>query len=144
MTKIVLNGCYGRFGLSESALKLYAELKGLGFYPENDKSSFNTYWTIPESHPERRKFIEMRNEPSEAIDYLSYNDIYDRYTLSSYEMERDDPILVEVVERLGKAANGSCARLYIEELPKGTLYRISEYDGIESLETRDNVDWKIA
>jgi hypothetical protein len=45
---------------------------------------------------------------------------------------------------LGGAASGSSAELIVEELPKGTLYRITEYDGAESIETQDSVDWKVA
>ena len=34
--------------------------------------------------------------------------------------------------------------LEIALIPKGTLFRIKEYDGSESLELRDKVDWHIA
>jgi len=61
-----------------------------------------------------------------------------------FKMNRTDPILVQVVEELGEEASGYCARLIIEELPNGTLYRINEYDGNESIETADNVYWSVA
>lgn len=67
-----------------------------------------------------------------------WDDFYDR------RIDRADPILVEVVEKLGDKANGSCAKLRIEDLPKGTLYRITEYDGYESIETKDDLDWSVA
>jgi hypothetical protein len=60
------------------------------------------------------------------------------------DIERDDPVLAQVVEALGEKASGPCAKLEIEDLPKGTLYRITEYDGFESVETQHNVDWKMA
>ena len=47
--------------------------------------------------------------------------------------ERHDPILVRVVEELGDKVCGSHASLYIEELPDGCEYSISEYDGIEHI-----------
>ena len=59
-------------------------------------------------------------------------------------VERHDPVLVQVVETLGAAANGSGARLLLKELPSGTLYRIDEYDGSESVCTNDSYDWKVA
>jgi len=65
-------------------------------------------------------------------------DFYDRY------LERDDPILIRVVEELGEKANGGCAELYIEELEYGTFYRIDEYDGLESIQTKDEIEWKVA
>lgn len=67
-----------------------------------------------------------------------WEDFYDR------DIDRADPILVEVVKKLGDKANGSCAKLRIEDLPKGTLYRITEYDGYESIETKDDLDWCVA
>lgn len=59
-------------------------------------------------------------------------------------IDRDDPILVEVVEKLGDKANGFCAKLRVEDIPAGTLYRITEYDGCESIETKDDLEWKVA
>jgi len=58
--------------------------------------------------------------------------------------DRTDPILVQVVEELGKSANGRYSKLQICELEKGTLYRIDEYDGFESVMTKDDYDWKVA
>jgi hypothetical protein len=57
---------------------------------------------------------------------------------------RHDPILAEIVERLGDQANGMCAKLRIKEIPSGTPYRIDEYDGSESVETNDTYEWTIA
>ncbi len=99
MTKIVYNGCYGGFSLSDAAMRRYAEIKGMA---------------------------------------------YDEMTLGSREFERDDPALVQVVEELGDAANGMCAKLHIEDVPKGTLWRIDEYDGFESVATQDSCEWKVA
>ena len=63
---------------------------------------------------------------------------------SIYDIERTDPALVQVVEELGEAANGRSAALRIVELPAGTLYRIDEYDGSESVMTQDDYDWSVA
>lgn len=57
---------------------------------------------------------------------------------------RADPILVELVELLGADANGSHADLRIIDLPEGTKYRITEYDGSEFVETENSVQWKVA
>jgi len=92
MPKIVYNGCYGGFGLSEEAKERYAELTGC--------------------------------DP----------DFYDR------ELPRHDPALVQVVEELGDEANGFCAQLRIEEI-EGTKYRIDEYDGYESVEQPNDIEW---
>jgi len=60
------------------------------------------------------------------------------------DLSRSDPILVQVVEELGEEANGMYARLEIEELPAGTLYRIDEYDGLETVATQDGYKWSVA
>lgn len=60
------------------------------------------------------------------------------------DIERDDPALVQVVEELGSKANGHCAALQIEDVPKGTEWRIDEYDGNESVATKDSYEWKTA
>jgi hypothetical protein len=69
---------------------------------------------------------------------LSVSEFYDR------DIDRDDPLLVQVVEELGQAANGGFAKLYIAEVPSGTKYRIDEYDGLECIMTPDDYDWSVA
>lgn len=59
-------------------------------------------------------------------------------------LDRTDSILVQVVEELGDSASGRYAKLQICELEKGTLYRIDEYDGYESVMTQDDYDWSVA
>lgn len=77
------------------------------------------------------RYWQIKGEPAP-------NDWYDR------DVDRADPILVQVVEELGKEANGYCAKLVIDELPSGTLYRIDEYDGLESIMTQSDYKWSIA
>lgn len=76
--KIVINRCFGGFGLSEEAMKLL------------------------------------------GIEY-------------AWDIRRDDPKLVEVVEKLGNAANGSCSELIVVEIPDDVKYNISDYDGVETI-----------
>jgi hypothetical protein len=49
----------------------------------------------------------------------------------AHNIERDDPILVGVVEKLGTKANDSYAKLKVVEIPDGVEWEIEEYDGIE-------------
>jgi hypothetical protein len=147
MTKVVYNACYGGFSLSEAGIMRYAELKGITLYPEYDARfptlRAATYWTVP---PEQRSGVlstedwhgatqEQRAESNRLHSELS---IYDR------DLDRADPVLVQVVEELGDTANGRCAKLRIEDVPAGTLYRIDEYDGNESVMTQDTYEWKLA
>jgi hypothetical protein len=69
-----------------------------------------------------------------------------------------DPTLVDMVER-GESAEtietyvtsmhpgtycGAADDLTIQWLPVGTAFRIHEYDGAESVEIRDDMNWTIA
>jgi hypothetical protein len=142
MTKIVINSCYGGFSVSEECIRRYAELKGLPLYVEAD-GYFNIYWTIPK---EERIGAIASSDWSSASDEARRlsNELYDKYTIDTRSFDRTDPLLVQAVEELGEKANGSCADLTIEELRPGTLYRIDEYDGYESIETNSSIEWSVA
>jgi hypothetical protein len=60
------------------------------------------------------------------------------------DLDRTDPILVQVVEELAEESNGAFSDLRIEELEAGTRYRIEEYDGFETVETEDTMNWRVA
>ena len=53
------------------------------------------------------------------------------YHFDSSDKGRADPILVQVVEELGNAANDRFAQLAVVEIPDGVEFEISEYDGRE-------------
>ena len=48
-----------------------------------------------------------------------------------WDIERSDPALIQVIEELGKAANGSYADLRVVEIPDDVEWHIEEYDGLE-------------
>lgn len=97
--KVVINTCYGGFGLSKIALESYASRKG--------------------------------------IDLGKWNDIFGFYEgLSDRDISRDDKDLVEIVESLGKLADGFCAELKVVEIPEGVNWYIEEYDGAEHVAER--------
>lgn len=121
--KIVYNACYGGFSLSREAVLLARKISG---DPEwGGPCIKGDFYKAYGADPNNRKQVES--------DYGYIRDI-----------ERYDPVLVQVVEKLGKKASGECASLAIENVPKGSAYRIDEYDGYESVMTVDNYDWKIA
>ena len=57
----------------------------------------------------------------------------DKVYLDCTNLDRDDPILVEVVRMLGEDANGPYSFLKIVEIPDdvGENWYIEEYDGLE-------------
>lgn len=57
-------------------------------------------------------------------------------------MPRHDKRLIEVVEILGEErASGDCSELVIVEIDT-PCYRIDEYDGMESVETPEGIEWE--
>jgi hypothetical protein len=140
MTKIVYNACYGGFSLSDAAIMRYAEIKGITLYPHAEKRyGFISYYLCP---PEEWMRInnEEYNSPLGPGPFDRSNALY----FSVTAIERTDPALVQAVEDLGDAANGDWAELRITEVRAGTRYRIDEYDGLESVMTIDDYDWKMA
>ncbi len=129
MKKVVINACYGGFGLSEKAMMRYAELKGITLYPIKEHGLM-FYYRVPEGQrtPELK---DWSNQPMEAR--RAYNEAYKKETLSDSDIPRDDPTLVQVVEELGKDANGMCAKLKVIEIPDGINWEIDEYDGYEHI-----------
>ena len=113
MVKVVINQCFGGFGLSAQAKQKYLEIKGVtGVVIKKNDWGHLTAFVIGAEH-------------------------FDG------DMDRTDPILVQVVEQLGKHANGAHAKLKVVDVGKGVRYRISEYDGNEHIEYADDVDWSV-
>ena len=134
MTKVVINKCYGGFGLSHEAVMRYFEIKGINVYPEQGKDywKFWTYWTVkPEDRIELKEgedFYKMSIE-----DRRAYNEAHSAQTIYEREIERHDPALIQAVEELGSKANGSHAELSVVEIPDDINYIIEEYDGMEHI-----------
>jgi len=130
--KVVINKCYGGFGLSHAAVMRYGELKGMTLYPEKHPTypSLTTYWTVP---PESR-LAPLSNGAFYAAtqeERIESNRKYSQQTLDERVIARDDPALVQVVEELGKKASGRCASLQVVEVPDDVSWEIDEYDGME-------------
>jgi len=116
MTKVAYNNCYGGFTVSRVGILLGRKLSG------------NPEWG-------GACIIGDTYSDGEAVDF-DYG--------GGRDIDRSDPVLIEVIETLGEKASGSCSCLAIEDVPSGTAYRIDEYDGNESVMTNDDYDWKIA
>lgn len=135
MQKVVINTCFGGFGLSDTAEDLYAKKKGFEL-TRYKKEYFNgeptgEYHKVPkgvESGLFTETFTKDFGESFKVKDYPG-NEFY----WYSGELERTDPILIEVVEELGKEADGQCAALRVVEVPDDVSWYIHDYDGNESI-----------
>ena len=105
--KIVINRDYGGYGLSDQAVREYGKRKGLNLVEDG-----------PDDH---------------GFTYFYVNEIDENNYFSDREIERDDPVLVEIVERLGSEANGRYSDLKIVEIPDDVDWDIMEYDGMEHI-----------
>lgn len=127
--KIVTNRCYGGFGLSVAGKKLYAHKSGFElFFYERDRES-NEYHKVENPSDNMGLLFTFKKDQGGTITSKTMNSSSDYW--SPRDIERDDPILVQVVEELGTSASGPHSNLGITEIPDGTSWEIEEYDGNE-------------
>jgi hypothetical protein len=145
--RIVINADYGGFTLSPKALKRLGELKGYDCYFFKTEGGFVNQKYIPISLEEaqRNLFVEAftipnpneylrRNKKWENMtsdEHQTFNEKYREISVNSRPDDRDDPLLVQVVEELGSDASGRFSVLKIIEIPDGIEWKIEEYDGAE-------------
>ena len=114
MRKIVINKCYGGFGLSIEAYEFIAKEKGWHIVRGADPLWKFTYW-----HPTIDGIdSQLTEEEQEEL-------------MTDLDLSRDDPDLVNCVEILKERANGPYAELRIVEIPDDIKWEIDEYGGIE-------------
>ena len=137
--KLVINKCYGGFGLSDAA---YEKLIEWGIpvrkYTEQERGEDGLYKEQPLNDGEVI-FDRELTPPGDNV----FNDIYHKYKGKSRLSQRywdcwtrenrAHPMIVRLVEEMGEAANGECAKLAMVEIPDGIEWHIDEYDGIEHI-----------
>ncbi|MEW8048917.1 MAG: hypothetical protein AB2792_19940 [Candidatus Thiodiazotropha sp.] len=129
--KIVINNCFGGFTLSPKAESEYAKLAGFEIH-----RYVQTKYKHRDGHDLYEKTDSLNNS---NLTYTFKKDCGPSFTdfpedggyWYSSNVERDDPLLIQVVEKLGKEASGLCAKLKIVEIPDGVDWEIDEYDGNE-------------
>jgi len=110
--KVIINTCFGGYGLSDEAVQAYAKAKGLTLF-----SDTSMRWRTGYS------FVLV----DQGLDFHA------RFS-PDYDIPRDDPTLVDVLETLGaEKCSGRFAALKVVEIPDGTEYTIEEYDGMEHI-----------
>lgn len=69
---------------------------------------------------------------SKGIDAGKWNSEFGFYEkFDCNQLERDDPVLVQIVETLGTDASGDFSSLKIVEIPEDVKWIVEEYDGAE-------------
>lgn len=137
--KIVINRCFGGFGLSTKALKEYAKLKGFEiFFYKQIKYKYSDgeekFERVDSELP--NAFLSIyKKDFGKIVNNLHIKE-NEKFYFSGDNIERTDKDLIKVVELLGEEANGMCAKLKIIEIPDNLNYEIDNYDGIESIEEK--------
>lgn len=112
--KVVINKCYGGFGLSREALH---ELRKMGHKAALAETDIGEKW--PDSNEIREQFLDS---------FLK-------------EIDRNDPMLLELIERLGsERVSSPLAELVVINIPDDVKWHIEEYDGVEWI-AEDHKTW---
>ena len=102
----MINGTYGGFGLSRAAELAYLHRTG-------------TPYTL---HDREDRAATIQQGQRIKVGKSWWN---------SQALERDDPVLVDIVREMGTAANGEHANLAIVKIPADVKWQIEDYDGRE-------------
>lgn len=149
--KVVINKCYGGFGLSAKALARWAELKGRPCYflnetyvngeevklpvsiEEADGATFLSAYDVPPAEVIASILPTHKWNKATAEVKAKSNAFYDAHCIYDKEIPRTDPDLIRVVEEFGKEASNRFSRLEIVEIPDDVDWEIDEYDGNETI-----------
>lgn len=107
--KIVINGDHGGFGLSDEAFEEYLKRSGIEY--------------------EKREDFRLRS----IVSVNFYRKGEEEGILLDYDIPRDDPVLVSIVEEMGEDSFSKYAYLKVVEIPDDVEWEIKEYDGMEHI-----------
>lgn len=125
--KVVINKCFGGFGLSVKATQW---LWNQGVKEIGKLASQHCGGLELNKNLERWREAKTKNFCSSFIPIFSDDE---KYCLYAHNVPRNHPKLIQCVEILGEEANGDHSKLKIVEIPDGIEYEIDEYDGKESV-----------
>jgi len=120
--KVVINSCFGGFGLSTEACEWLIKHKKWKVTEFNEEGTYkNPKADLCLTGEKQGTFLEKY--------YLVQDD----------EEIRTNKDLIECIETIGsKKASGYCASLKIIKIPDNIEYEIDEYDGNESIHEKHN------
>jgi len=129
--KVVINTCWGGFGLSSKALREYYRMKEGG--------TLYAYRVDYDAKKKESKYIRMSDSKPDNYACHSTADlgpVVREIPNENYYypvIDRSDEVLIQIVEYMGAEAGGSASSLKVVEIPDGVDYYIHDYDGMESI-----------
>lgn len=131
MQRIVINSCFGGFGLSEAAYEKLIEWGVPVRRHKEQREDLETGLFLPEPANDGEIIFDRDlTETPTKLDRSSRN-LFRRYWGSWIGKDRTHPLLIRVVEELKGEANGEHAKLKIVTVPSGVEWTVEEYDGHE-------------
>jgi len=138
--KIVINRCYGGFGISNEALlelinmkskivKKMSIIKYYGGENPNFKDTWKEEWNKDKIN--LKPFKEGFFEHPYYKGILYHNEFV--YFIEDCSEIRSNEDLIKVVEKLKEKASGKLSELIIVEIPEDVDYEIDDYDGMETI-----------
>ena len=153
MHKVVINDCYGGFGLSPLArTELYRRKCGnpnapVFYYKSEFGWSGTEYTKVPLN--DDLDLVTLTEDLGDS--FTIYHDDNDEELTEKFDKalfwfppqcERHDKDLVAVVEELGEKANSRYSKLKVVTIP-GNKYQLNDYDGSEWIETPEQINWTV-
>ena len=120
MMKIVINSCYGGFGLSAIAIKRAIAEGAKGILVMG-------------------KVVKRPNDIDAGGGYKinTFGVLYKGDESYYFDSKiGTDPILIKIIEEIGDRANDQYSRLKIIEIPDGVEWELREYNGCEYVEEK--------
>ena len=132
--EVVINVCFGGFGLSLLAQEMFLKLKGkTAYFYKQTKYKFNdgvNEWIKIDSNEDGLFVNTILCDLGKSANELPHGK--DEY-FSDIDIERDDQDLIKVIKELGEKADNRCSKLKIIKIPANIEYTIEEYDGLEHI-----------
>lgn len=128
--KVIINLCFGGFGLSTEAVQRLAELQGKRCFFFNYDFKEKKYKSISSFEAAKDYFTASYSENPEDEDS----------NIEIRDVDRNDPLLIQVVEELGDKSNGRYSNLTVVEISDDVKWHIEEYDRSEHV-VEDHRTW---
>lgn len=131
--KIVVNRCYGGFGLSPKGIEYYLNLIGKKGYFYLDKQIIkpdnSIVYMFYKTDTEKESFFHVLTK--DYGDKCNFDKVANKNIFYARDIARNDINLIKTVEDLGKKAGSRYSDLEIVEIPDDVQWEIEEYDGKE-------------